>query len=549
MKIKILLLLFAVYSSNLIAQSNLSETQNELYKKIPQENIYLHFNNNLLITGDRLTYKVYCLYNNTTKLSSLSKIAYVEIINSDNETILKQKVMLDNGLGYGDFLINSEIKTSNYKIISYTQWMKNKNFYFSDNLAIYNAFNTPPKFKNDSTTNQLNIKSNLKTYTTRSKVNIPLDIEKKGSYSINVQKVSLKRTSNKINFINTQINANSLIKENTDHLFIPEFRGELIQGKISVKNNRPIENIKIGLSISEYNGITKITSTNSEGLFYFNIDKRIDKKSLYFSVLNDYSNDYTLDLVAQKKLNLIDLKIEKDITSNNLLNKVIAERSIYLQIENAYQQHKQDSIIAPIIDKTYWQENATTYHLDDYKRFNTMKETFVEVINDAWITEDKNDKAMFHVRDENLDSNSLLKPLIIINGYLLNNNNLLVDLHPKKVKTIYIDRKKHVFNSMIFQGVIYVDTFNQEFIPFESKQLELQNVTPLKKYYSPNYNSDNLSRIPDFRTQLYWNPSLSGEESEVSFFTSDNKGFYLVEIEGISFDGKPYSHKEYFEVK
>ena len=61
-----------------------------------------------------------------------------------------------------------------------------------------------------------------------------------------------------------------------------------------------------------------------------------------------------------------------------------------------------------------------------------------------------------------------------------------------------------------------------------------------KEFYSPKYNVQNASNLPDQRSTVYWNPSvITGREgkAEISFFNSDQTGSYLVVVEGINGQG------------
>jgi hypothetical protein len=60
---------------------------------------------------------------------------------------------------------------------------------------------------------------------------------------------------------------------------------------------------------------------------------------------------------------------------------------------------------------------------------------------------------------------------------------------------------------------------------------------------------------PDDRSTLYWQPNIvfgnSGEpdNSEISFYTSDLLGSYMIKVEGITADGTPISSFKVIEVK
>ena len=93
------------------------------YQDIPQEKVFVHYNTNLLFSGEYLYYRVYCFDANSNELSSLSKIAYVELVGEDKISVFKHKVRLNEGLGQGDYFIPTSVPSGNYKLIAYTQWM------------------------------------------------------------------------------------------------------------------------------------------------------------------------------------------------------------------------------------------------------------------------------------------------------------------------------------------------------------------------------------------------------------------------------------------
>lgn len=63
------------------------------------------------------------------------------------------------------------------------------------------------------------------------------------------------------------------------------------------------------------------------------------------------------------------------------------------------------------------------------------------------------------------------------------------------------------------------------------------------EFYVPKYEVDSirLSREPDARRTIYWNPTVkleNGEKNELSFYTADTPGSYSVILEGITSSGK-----------
>ena len=72
-----------------------------------------------------------------------------------------------------------------------------------------------------------------------------------------------------------------------------------------------------------------------------------------------------------------------------------------------------------------------------------------------------------------------------------------------------------------------------------------------REFYTPDYTSpQDLHKKLDYRSTLYWNPSIDLSRGEsVEFFTSDEKGIYQVHVEGLTWDGKIINEDRLIEVK
>ena len=66
----------------------------------------------------------------------------------------------------------------------------------------------------------------------------------------------------------------------------------------------------------------------------------------------------------------------------------------------------------------------------------------------------------------------------------------------------------------------------------------------------PDYNDEarKVSRQPDFRHTMYWEPSVTGKTG-VEFYTSDLEGVYVATLQGVDAEGKKIEVKWEFEVK
>lgn len=557
-----------------LGQIKISDQAYNVYQNIAQEKIYIHTNSNFLLTGETLTYKVYCLKYDSNLFSNFSKIAYLELINSDKQSVLKQKINLEKSVGFGDAFIPTNLASGNYKLIAYTTWMKNKNYFFEESINIINPFidkiiaETSKNTKNTESDSKKNIptytanngllKTNKTQYSKREQVHIKVSENFKnsisGDFSLSVRKImpnfSTKKT-NPLNFNQPKNNQNTANQNTENNVFFPELRGELIQGKIvALTNYISLENIPISLSIIQKNGIYKIVNTNKKGEFYFNLPEEYSSNKAIIQILNKHKNSFKIIISEPNPVNLDALKFTA-IHTNQEINKSIKERAIYVQIENGYNELNKDTILPSRHVVSPFKNHLIIYNLNDYTRFKTVKETIVEVVKNTWITKEA-DNYTFHVRDIDLLTNYDNKPLVLIDGYTVYNHNELVNLNPKKIKQIAIVRNKYKHNTNIYQGVISVKTFEGNFTPDpneNSVSVALEKPLPRKKYFLKNYNQSNFKRIPDYRTQLYWNPTINLKEENISFFTSDVTGNFEIVLEGFSENGNPMYEKIFFTVQ
>jgi len=585
---KVLFTLIIIFFSNSYlakCQTKILGEKNSNTSIISQEKIFVHQNTSFLLTGEYLFYKVYCLNNMTNNLSDFSKIAYVEMVSSDKNLVFRHKIILENGIGQGDYFIPTSVPSGNYKLIAYTKWMRNgeiSNFYQND-ISIINPFQEDQMVilnNNDISKieHKVDIKDNLVTYSNKNEL-IELNISSKnlnnrekvtininsiknklayGNYSISVRKIDsllipVRQTAKIFSNANQQKTTSTSILNNPKYL--PELRGELFSGKvISKESKKPISNVKVALSIPGKNYIFKIANTNQQGIYYFNIGKEYDNENANIQILHENPDKFELILNQHESINYNSLEFYKfKITSQE--KELILNHSINNQIENAYSNEKLDSLkIAPQITSFYNNE-AKNYLLDNFTRFKTLKETFLEIVPEVF-TRQKKESYTFHVRVYNSEIETGLLPLIIIDGNLIQNQNEILNFKTNKIKSINIVNKMYVYGSQIFEGIISIKTFGGDytsaFLGDYVKNIKLLKPLANKIYFNQVYEKNNINnRIPDYRRQLLWKPNFRFNKSQetITFYTSDVKGIFEICLEGFNFEGKPVSLKDTFYVK
>jgi len=105
-----------------------------------QEKIYLQTDKSFYIAGEICWFKSYLVDAAQHRPFSLSKVAYVELLNRDSKPVLQGKISMQQGVGNGSFFLPLFLGSGSYKIRAYTNWMKNSGpeYFFEKNITVVN---------------------------------------------------------------------------------------------------------------------------------------------------------------------------------------------------------------------------------------------------------------------------------------------------------------------------------------------------------------------------------------------------------------------------
>jgi hypothetical protein len=115
----------------------------------PVEKVYLHLDKPYYAAGDDIWFKAYVVSGPLHRLSSLSSILNVELINGSDSIIQSVKLALDSGTASADFALPDTLHQGNYRIRAYTNYMRNagSEYFFDKQLAIINTADPVKKNK------------------------------------------------------------------------------------------------------------------------------------------------------------------------------------------------------------------------------------------------------------------------------------------------------------------------------------------------------------------------------------------------------------------
>lgn len=580
LSIGFLMVAFLFFGITCIGQEKYSSY--EQFKDLPREKVYISLNSTLLFTGEYLYYKMYCLNDKTKQPSKISTIGYVELINEDKQVIFKHKIRLNNSQGQGDFFVPTTVPSGNYKLIGYTKWMRNGSIdlFFQEDISIINPYQAnqdgilPNLNEKDNKPEVLNgsivekdkrfvLTTDKDYYPKKSKVTLELKnfrgASGYGNYTVSVRRKENLKEIKKLtpeSYIQRhqkQADKTGFFYENIQ--FTPELDGELIKGRIvSIDGSQSEANIPIGVSIPGEDFQMKLVRTDSSGVFNVNINTYYTVPLALFQIIDDSKDLYEIKMEKDFQIDYTPLDFQKFYIDSDMQDAIV-KRSVHNQIENGYFSVKPDTLHLESLNDPYGGAFVEIVDLEDFTRFKTLDETIVELVPNVWTKKNKEGKRVFKVRsfDETYEE-SKYDALLYIDGVFITEPANILEFDTRTVKSIHTVRQKYLLGGKYYYGMVSIVTNTGNYFD----QLDNHHITKHqlnspqaeKNYFNQNYPEGVTLRIPDFRNQLVWKPSISfeGRELDFSFYTSDVEGEYEVILEGFSIYGRPVTVTETFTV-
>lgn len=335
--------------------------------------------------------------------------------------------------------------------------------------------------------------------------------------------------------------------------FLPEYRYELLEGELSSKSDSvSVSDRNVVLSLTGEDKLNmSVSRTDDQGRFLLEYQtvNRGSKTPAHLTV-PEFENAYTFELIDnfKSKHNLSFSAV--NIDTAQLAD--IRERSIISQLDNAY--------FTPFIDSSEIENNIEQvirsfnahYEFDDYVRFRTLKDHFVEYIPVAGVRERRGVKR-FVVYNLDRAVSFELESLVLLDGVPVNQSDLL-EFSPYRIKSVDVFNKRFFIGSLIVDGLLSFQTLEGNLGGFEIKtnHMAFDLLTPQPKARRLEINHLNDMRVPDSRIQLLWLPDYKVEDEgvqHIQFNTSDIDGDFELVVEGFTEDGTPVSIVKKITVK
>jgi hypothetical protein len=299
--------------------------------------------------------------------------------------------------------------------------------------------------------------------------------------------------------------------------------------------------------------------TDRDGNFSFKI--KIDDKVNDLIIQPD-------EVTKNQSVNIESSFSDKYLKSERLVDSIskptpgyISSWSVNHQVRKIYGTSSIGEPVRPVISqpktKRFYGKPDQELNMKDYITLPVMQEVFFELIVGVFL---KNKKSGYEITVSDPEYNKVYEtpPGLFIDGVAVKDPAVIAGLDPEIVEKIDVIRERYFVGDYLFYGIVNIITkagdFSNVTLPDYAIRLSYRVIDPVNSFISPDYSSAELkkSRIPDFRNTLYWNPSVKPDQDgkkRVEFWSSDNKGDYLINIQGITQEGRPFSFQKNIKVK
>ncbi len=340
--------------------------------------------------------------------------------------------------------------------------------------------------------------------------------------------------------------------------YVPEMKGHFVRARVINKlTDKPAAGIDCFLSVPSYPFGFYVGRSDNEGIVKFDVSNYYGPGGIIAQVAAPKREQYRIDIVSpfsESPVSTSFLPVALSVDEERLL-----ERSIAMQAPNIYlgDSSKRYTLPQAIDTMPFYGKAEFTYNLDEYKRFTTMEEVLREYVMPINVRVQEGGLRMA-IYDELAKQFYTDDILVLLDGIPIYDINKIFSYDPLKIKRLDVVPRRYLYGSRVFSGIANFESSNKEFDGYTLDpallEVDYEGLQLQREFYSPVHSGSNASskRIPDFRTTLYWQPVFKTEKSgttKFEFYTSDIKGRYIVEINGIGSNGKPVHAVTEFNVE
>lgn len=521
------------------------------------ERTYVSTDRQVYLAGDRIWCSAFCFNAESGALSGASAVAYMELVTEEN-IVASGKIALFNGRGAGYLDIPSTLATGNYALLVFTAQNKNeKDYDFRSNARIISVYNLDTVSKLPGGVSFSPVAESESSALKKSSLislNVPMAAARRDSVKLGIScarpatvSVSVSRknhlpvySSGDIASFDARVSGTAVYENNV----LPEYDGEVVYATVEGPDRDAV--VERGYatgylsSIGEKND-TYTAQMSNDGSIVFRTYNIFGEKDLLSQVDADDQVDAHIDIetpfVPVHELQIPVMKIAPSMKS--------ALEALYpVEHSGEFLPRPENPVLLGNVERVY--------KLDEYTRFPTVKEVFVEIITDVR-SRGRGEKFRLEVlTKDNANQNATRwqPSLVMMDGVPVFQHNKLLSFDALKIDRVEIWRKPYAIGSRVYKGIVNLVTKDGgvEYINFGSnvRIVSFTGVSYPMSYISrPAEGADN-------RETIFWHPMVSleaGESVSLDCLTPERPGLYDVTVEGVTDSGERFVQQAILRVE
>lgn len=130
-----------------LAQPQLRLALETHHQRTVQEKLYAHTDQSVYVTGETIWFRLFCVDASAHKPLSISRVAYVDLLDSEQKPSVQATVALGADGGAGSLNLPVSLASGTYVLRAYTGWMRgtSPDFLFEKTITLINPFRQPKR--------------------------------------------------------------------------------------------------------------------------------------------------------------------------------------------------------------------------------------------------------------------------------------------------------------------------------------------------------------------------------------------------------------------
>jgi hypothetical protein len=491
-------------------------------------------------------------------------VAFIELVSDRNTSVLRKKILLEQGAGGGEFLLPDDMASGIYTVLIYTNWLKNfgESSFHRKNIVVINPDQqTVPvsdtcgtskyfhssQVASENSGSEISILSDKEKYGTREKVTLKMkSVFLEGQWTGGLYSVSVYRKEPGFKEVPGDF---SEIRQEwpwKEMEYLPDFGGIRLTGKLEDEYGA-LQGARIIMSLPGQGTVINSADTDDAGRFNFLLPPRSGEMDIIFSLPLENA---VLKLEEPFWNGLRTPLIQQEFCLDNTTAEFLEMRYYHFQLQSKFNQANFKQEIASDGElknhESFYHHTAQHIRMDDYVSLDSLPEYFYELVPSVKFISNRGN---YDIRILDRVSNTFYteEPGVFVDGVLYTDYNQIARIPVNEMAHIRVLPEVYYYRNFMFGGIIDLHTKKSDFTAVQPLPHMIRLVFPLASkadmvYDSPDHPlPDPSHRIPDYRYLICWEPDVTIEpetENTIEFYTGDITGEFVIKVNGISNKGK-----------